>query len=87
MLSTLEHAFNEVCLDLKITPTEADGRLRTLIAQKLMDFAAIGITDLEELRARYELVVIPTIAVSMQSAAKYLPTEQLRTRCARRISA
>jgi hypothetical protein len=48
MLSNLERAFNEVCVQLKVTPADADSRF---IAQKLMDLAAVGITDPEELRA------------------------------------
>jgi hypothetical protein len=48
MLSNLERAFNEVCVQLKVTPVDADSRF---IAQKLMDLAAVGITDPEELRA------------------------------------
>ena len=47
MLKTLEHAFKEVCEALE---PSVDGWLETVIAQKLMDLAAIGINDVDELR-------------------------------------
>ena len=46
-LKTLEHAFRDVCQTLQLG--EQADQLKTLIAEKLMAFAEIGVIDAKEL--------------------------------------
>ena len=48
-LKALEHAFRDVCQTLQVG--EQAGQLKTIIAEKLMAFAEIGVIDARELCA------------------------------------